>query len=363
MNSNENLIILAPKFEHLRKDLSDFLNSNGMSGHVVFISSGTTSLEPKGYVFTKEALIYNAQSVNSHLGLTSDDIWGLSLPPFHVGGISVIFRASLLGHTPIDLNPWDPIDISNKIIKHMVTVISLVPTQVYDLVKYQVRAPHLLKSVLVGGDFLSIALEEKARLLGWPIVRTFGMSELGSQIATAKSSIDRELEILKIHELKTDQENRLWIKGPSLFSFEIKLENVWKLTSSKDYLDENGFYPLPDLGLIKDDFLTPLGRYDGKIKSSGRLIDLIELKEKLDRHMLEYDIWGKMDLVVRPHDRKGCVLSLEFDKSLDPKIPLMFQESILPIVIDEMKSVDKIERNELGKKTKFPQVHSQDKNR
>jgi hypothetical protein len=148
-----------------------------------------------------------------------------------------------------------------------------------------------------------------------------------------------------------------------LFSFEIKLENVWKLTSSKDYLDENGFYPLPDLGLIKDDFLTPLGRYDGKIKSSGRLIDLIELKEKLDRHMLEYDIWGKMDLVVQPHDRKGCFLSLEFDKSLDPKIPQMFQESILPIVIDEMKSVEKIEKNELGKKTKFPQVHLQDKNR
>jgi hypothetical protein len=79
--------------------------------------------------------------------------------------------------------------------------------------------------------------------------------------------------------------------------------------------------------------------------------------------MLEYDIWGKMDLVVQPHDRKGCFLSLEFDKSLDPKIPQMFQESILPIVIDEMKSVEKIEKNELGKKTKFPQVHLQDKNR
>ncbi len=354
MKSKENLIILAPKFEHLRMDLFEFLNSNGIQTHVIFLSSGTTSLDPKGYVFSKEALIYNAQSVNSHLGLSSEDIWGLSLPPFHVGGISVLFRASLLGHTPIELYPWDPIDLSNKIIKHKVTVISLVPTQVYDLVKYQLRAPNVIKCVLVGGDFLSTALEEKARLLGWPIVRTFGMSELGSQIATAKSSFDKELKILNIHQLKTDQENRLWIRSPSLFSYEIKLENSWKIRSSKEYLDENGFYPLPDLGLIKDDFLTPLGRYDGKIKSSGRLIDLSLLKEKLDQHMLEYNIWGKMDIVVRAHERKGSLLSLEFEKTLDKKIPKIFQESIMPIMIDEMKPVDRIERNELGKKTKFP---------
>jgi o-succinylbenzoate---CoA ligase len=360
MTAQDNLIYLSPKFEFHRLGLESFLLSNGIRDHVVFLSSGTTSLEPKGYAFTPQALFANAIAVNKHLGLNFNDKWGLTLPQFHVGGISILFRSSLLGHEPINLFPWNPQEICQQILEHNLNFISLVPTQLYDLVKLQLKCPPGLKHVLIGGDFLSVALEERALELGWPILRTFGMSELGSQIATSVSPSSQNLKILNIHELKTDEDQRLWIKSSSLFSFELKFENGWKMKSSTELMDSDGFYPLPDRGNIDDGFLTPLGRHDGKIKSSGRLIDPTALKEKLDSFMLKHEIWGKMDLSTQFEERKGQILLLEVDKSIDEKIIQEFRDSILPIKIDQLKLVDELLRNELGKKIKSHPSSSND---
>jgi O-succinylbenzoic acid--CoA ligase len=345
-----NIIALSPKFSDLRESLVTFIEANGINDHVVFLSSGTTSTNPKGYVISKEAMFSNAKAVNDHLGLGREDRWGVTLPPFHVGGLSVYFRSSLLNHTPTLLFPWSPETLSQKITENKVTIISLVPTQIFDLVKLGIKAPKNLKYVLAGGDFLSMGLEEKALDLGWPLLRTFGMSEVASQIATATQVGSRDLKILPLHQLKTDEEKKLWIKTPSLFSFEINYQNGWKLNPSSNFKDKNGHYLLPDKGNIHGDHLIPLGRHDGKFKSSGLLIDYFDLKERLETLMLKNECWGKIDLSIKVEERKGQILCLEYENSVNFEIIEEFKKLIQPIKIDELLPVQSIQRNELGKK-------------
>lgn len=350
IQEGNNHFSLSPKFSDLRNSLVNLIEENGIQDHLVFLSSGTTSAKPKGYVISNEAMFSNAKAVNSHLCLNEEDRWGLTLPPFHVGGLSVYYRASLLNHSPTLLYPWNPETLPGKISDHNISIISLVPTQIFDLVKLKIKAPKTLKYVLAGGDFLSSSLEEKAIHLGWPIVRTFGMSEVGSQIATSIKIGEKKLKILPIHELKADEENRLWIKTPSLYSFEVQFINEWILIPAHKSFDQDGYYPLPDRGSIREDFLTPLGRQDGKFKCSGLLIDYFELKEILETHMLRNGCWGKLDLSIKENERKSQILCLEHENSVQFDIIENFKKLIHPIKIDEFISVQSIERNELGKK-------------
>jgi O-succinylbenzoic acid--CoA ligase len=348
--TDSNVIFLSPKFEHLKPSLAKFLKEQHIKDRVLFLSSGTTSRNPKGYLFTKEALFHNAQAVNHHLNLTDSDQWGMTLPPFHIGGISVSFRSFLLDQSPVPLYPFTPEQLVHNLSAHHVTVISLVPTQIYDLVRSKLKAPAHLKYVLAGGDFLSQSLEEEALKLGWPILRTFGMSEVGSQLATAPTPGTRDLTILPLHKVKSDEEHRLWVKTPSLFSAELTYQEKWSLKAAHDSFDSEGYYPLPDKGLVRDGHLTHLGRYDGKIKVSGRLIDFLELKEKLDSHMLQHHCWGQLDLYLKTDERKSNLLCLDYDKTLNPHIMEDFLHLISPIKIDEILPCDFFHRNELGKK-------------
>ena len=347
---NSNFIFLSSKFDQLKPSLVEFLKLEKIHDQVIFLSSGTTSLTPKGYLFSREALFQNAQAVNHHLKLNQDDKWGMTLPAFHVGGISIFFRAFLLDHSPVDLYPLNPEELVQNILSHQVTVISLVPTQIYDLVKSKIKAPAHLKYVLAGGDFLSQSLEKEALKLGWPILRTFGMSEVGSQLATAVETGQSELKILPIHNLKTDKEKRLWVKTPSLFSAELTYFEKWSLKYSSHSFDSEGYFALPDKGVLTNGHLKHLGRYDGKIKVAGRLVDFLELKEKLDTHMLQHNCWGKLDLSLKSDERKTNLICLEYDRSLNGNIVEDFYREISPIKIDEVLPCDFFLRNELGKK-------------
>ena len=119
--------------------------------HVALLSSGTTGKYLKGYIFSKEALLANAKAVNHHLQLTTQDLWGISLPTFHISGASIFFRAHLLGHDAMNLGTWDAKNVINIINKHEVTITSLVPSQLYDLMMNKITPPRSLKKIILGG--------------------------------------------------------------------------------------------------------------------------------------------------------------------------------------------------------------------
>ncbi len=332
-------------FSHLTDFVKKELAPFNLHEHFALYSSGTTGGDLKGYVLSKKALFKNAEAVNTFFNLTNQDTWGLSLPVYHVGGLSVLCRAKLLGNKVIDLRKWEPHSWREKV--HDVTITSIVPTQLYDLVKLNLTCPKNLRYLIVGGDYLSTKLKLRAQELGYPVIRTFGMSEVGSQLASAKTSASDELEILPIHKVKT-MNKRLYVKSESLFTLEFTIGDSFKVTEARDLLDSEGYYETKDNAEVTQNILTPLGRVGEEFKVAGHLVNLNKLKDTLFGYLLDKDLYGQMEFQLEADERKGhklILLSLREFKGEFKEI----SDKIAPIKIDEIKIIKEFNRTALGK--------------
>lgn len=160
-----------------------------LQGHLWLATSGSTS-ESVGHVklvaLSKNAFLVSARSVNQHLQAKASDVWMQVLPRFHVGGLGVEVRAMLSGSQVIsNFEKWSVERAHKLLLEARVTIASMVPTQVFDLVQAGLRAPPSLRAVIVGGGALNEGLYRQARKLGWPLLPSYGMTETCSQIATA----------------------------------------------------------------------------------------------------------------------------------------------------------------------------------
>jgi o-succinylbenzoate---CoA ligase len=338
-------VICHKDYQNLIPKIMDGLKSFELNHHFILFSSGTSGTL-KGYAISREALFTNASAVNKHFALTKSDVWGLSLPIYHIGGLSVLARAHLLNNKVIDLRKWDVNSWMEKI--QEVTITTIVPTQLYDLVKFGLRSPANLRYLVVGGDFLSSTLKEEALKLGWPVIRTFGMSEVSSQLASSKSPASDDLEILSIHEVKTNDEDRLLIKSPSLFTLQFSYENSLKVKTLRELCDKEGFYKTFDQASILGNTISHLGRLSDDFKISGHLVNLNQIKDTLGQYLIEHDLFGQIEIVLESDERKGKKLVLltlpELDKAHTEIASLLY-----PVKIDEVRVIESFARTALGK--------------
>lgn len=337
-----------PSLSAVSSEVSKNLQSLSLNNHLAIFSSGTSSSTLKGYVLSHHALKVNAEAVNNFYQITAQDIWALSLPDYHVGGLSVLMRAMLTGSKVVDCRKWDPVLWVEKLNQRKVTITTVVPTQIYDLVKFKLRPPSLLRLLIVGGDFLSTELEGMARSLGWPVVRTYGMTEVGSQLASATLN-SSQLQILPIHQVKVSAEEQFFVKGPSLFSWQFQLSKEWIIKSAPELCDEQGFYLTQDWARLSGKFLIPLGRWDEKLKIAGHMVDVPGLKEILYTCLLQTGFYGSAEISIEDNDRKGKKLVLLHLAILPGQVLEMIKESLLPVRVDEVRSVSVFDRTDLGK--------------
>jgi O-succinylbenzoic acid--CoA ligase len=339
-------LICHPDYRIHEKTILEKLNPFFLRDHLILFSSGTTGGDLKGYALSKKSLFANAEAVNTFFGLTSNDVWALSLPIYHVGGLSVLARAHLLKNKIIDARSWDP-EIWVEKIKEA-TITTIVPTQLYDLVKKGLKPSPNLRYLIVGGDFLSSELKNKAIALGWPVIRTFGMSEVSSQLASAKTPESDELEILPIHEVKI-QDERLLVKSKALFTLEFQMGEKFKVNTAKE-LSSEGFYLTKDRALVQDNVITPLGRMGDEIKIAGHLINLTQLKDILSTWLLQNGLYNKVELAIEDDERKGKKLILIALKEADSDTLLAeVSKLVRPAKIDELRIVEAFNRTHLGK--------------
>jgi O-succinylbenzoic acid--CoA ligase len=162
----------------------------------------------------------------------------------------------------------------------------MTPTHLHDLVSHKAQCPEALQLVFLGGGGMDAALIEKARELGWPIRVSYGMTEAGSQIATARDDSVDLLPVLPHWETKVDIDGRLAIRGEALFSgYAIREGAQWKF---EDARDGGGWFMTGDRCELQDGKLRFLGRADDLVKVSGELVSLSEvnrLAESVAREM------------------------------------------------------------------------------
>ena len=258
------------------------------AGAVVFSSSGSTG-DPKFTVLTRQALLASARLVVDWLGIGAGDRLLCPLPLYHVGGFGILARARVAGAAfqVIDTR-WNAGNFATIARDWRATITSLVPSQVFDLVRERVVSPPSLRLVVVGGGHLAPDLDSEARQLGWPILASFGMTETASQIATEKPGLRAPgagwLPVVDGWSVANASDGRLRVRGDGLFAgrlrhgssgwiFEpVETEENWFTTS--DYAEitrSNG-----------QDWVRPLGRADDSIKIRGELVALSAVARELD---------------------------------------------------------------------------------
>ncbi|MCU0781617.1 MAG: AMP-binding protein [Akkermansiaceae bacterium] len=246
-----------------------------LAGMVLFATSGSGGA-PKMLALSKSALLLSAAAVNCHLGVDAESCWGLALPWHHVGGFGVIARAfeAACRLARFELR-WDAAAFRDWLARESVTHVSLVPTQVHDLVAAKLGAPPALRAVVVGGGRLDAATGRAARALGWPVLASYGMTEAGSQIATqglealAASYQPAPLAILPIWDTRLGADGRLEISGPALFAGTLVSAGCgWRFVRR-----EGAWHTTADRVALAGGELTPLGRVDAAVKVLGELVD------------------------------------------------------------------------------------------
>lgn len=253
----------------------------GMAGFlppvsVAFKTSGTSGAA-KWVTLEKHALLFSARVVNEWLGVKGTAKWGLALPLNHVGGFGVVARAFAAGCGLARFEgKWEPSRFAEWVAGERVSHLSLVPTQVHDLVAAGTAAPKSLRAVVVGGGRLGDGLGQAARDAGWPVLASYGMTEAGSQIATQemaslkKSFSGGGLKVLPGWDVEATPEGLLRIRGEALFTGTLEQRaGAWLFQKRVgDWFQTN------DRVALCGDQLKPLGRADTMVKIMGELVDI-----------------------------------------------------------------------------------------
>ena len=201
-------------------------------GDALVVATSGSSGEPKGVVLTHDAVRASALATTGWIGRDPGDHWLACLPLAHVGGLSVITRALVMGIALTVLPTVDPEEIRAS----KATLISLVPAALDRIDVKQFRR------IVLGGSRPPADRPANS-------VATYGMTETGSGVVYDGYPLDGvELRIV---------DDRIEVRGPMLLRC---------YRDGRDPKSADGWLPTGDFGALAD---------DGRLSVLGRAADLI----------------------------------------------------------------------------------------
>jgi O-succinylbenzoic acid--CoA ligase len=279
--TNNDSIMLIQKFKPPLPLGSFLLLTSGSSGKSKWVSLSLENLLTSAKIASKKCEFYKG------------DLWYLSLPLFHVGGLGIFFRGSI-NRGNYTLDPRD----------ENITHVSYVPTQLYRNPPTYLK----LKTLILSGAPLNHISKD------YPIFASYGMTETASMILGTKEFIQKGREIFlgfpfEGTDFKVSEESELFIKGATLFNgyYENKaLVATDEWFGTKDIVKIN-----PEYGI------AIVGRKDNQFISGGENIQ----PEEIERHILT--ISGIQEAIVVP------IEDLEYGKRPFAFIKPWISENIL----------------------------------
>jgi O-succinylbenzoic acid--CoA ligase len=325
-----------------------------LAAHVWIATSGTTG----GWKLTalsRDALLASAAAVNRHLRSDSRDVWLSVLPGFHVGGLGIQARASLSGSRIVTAR-WSAEEFAATCERESATLSALVPAQVRDLVQAGLRGPASLRAIVIGGGALAPELYAEARVLGWNVLPSYGMTECCSQVATASLESlagDRfpDLELLTHLDARVVDDGRLAFRGSWLLTGYMLFDSQ----GEPRFVDpkENGWFISEDEGRVEERdgrlLLIVEGRRGDFVKIGGESVDLQRLDRILESVL--HELRGAIDaaIVARPDARLGFVIHLAATGDA-AAVVAAFNARALPFErVRAVERVAEIPRTALGK--------------
>lgn len=301
--------------ELLFKKLHQLPDWSWEADRFVICTSGTSG-EAQAVSLSTAQVSLNAFGSAIRLGLLPEDTWLACLPPYHVGGLSILLRC-LFYQTTVQLT--EPKAEAIALALPNCQLISLTPSLLSELCTWlegvdeqqRLTITLNLRVVLVGGAATSESLWQRAIHLGLALRLTWGMTEAASQLCTQVESKPPNTPLPPLPFAMIDaKKQRLSVSGPLV-------------KTSPLYTN--------DLGRVSLQGVQVLGRADDVIISGGINI----LPQEIEAVLLAHPRIREVAVIAVPDLHYGAcpVAFLVAESSLKPK------ENQLDLEPDQLNSL------------------------
>ncbi|MEY2566966.1 MAG: hypothetical protein QOE35_1495 [Actinomycetota bacterium] len=279
---------------------------------VLLFTSGTTG-PPKAAVLKHDHLTSYVFGTVEFMGAGEDEATLISVPPYHVAGVSAVLSSVYSGRRIVYLPQFSPEAWVDTARREGVTHAMVVPTmltRILDVLHEQREELPSLRHLSYGGGRMPAAVIERAmRLLPETgFVNAYGLTETSSTIAVLTPDDHREAALSDDPEVRA----RLGSVGRPLPSVEVAIRDgevcVRGEQVSGQYLGrgsvltEDGWYRTNDAGRIDDaGYLFIDGRLDDVIVRGAENLSPGEIEDTL----LEHPAVAEAAVVGVPSDEWG----------------------------------------------------------
>lgn len=272
---------------------------------VVLFTSGTTS-EPKAAILRHANLTSYVLSTIEFLGADESEATLVSVPPYHIAGISAVLTSIYSGRRVVQLASFTPEAWVDAALAEKITHAMVVPTmlgRILDVIERRGVGLPALRALSYGGGRMPTAVIERAMdlLPQVDFVNAYGLTETSSTIAildpeshrTARaatseegrrrlSSVGRPLPTL---ELEIRDEDEQPVPAGSVGEIWVRGDQVSGEYAGKKTIRDDGWFPTNDAGwLDAEGYLFVEGRLDDVIVRGGENISPSEIEDVLRLH-------------------------------------------------------------------------------
>jgi acyl-CoA synthetase (AMP-forming)/AMP-acid ligase II len=286
---------------------------------VVIYTSGTTSA-PKGVLLRHANLVSYVFGTVEFAGAGADEAALMSVPPYHIAGISNVLSNLFAGRRVVSLPAFDPAEWLATVRAEEITNAMVVPTMLARIITAEGdRSAPSLRALAYGGAAMPPRVIETA-LREWPhvgFVNAYGLTETSSTVSVLSPADHRAA-------LASDDPGvraRLHSAGRAVPGVEVEVRDgrIWirgeqvsgEYAGTGPAVDARGFFDTRDSGrLDADGYLFVTGRVDDTIIRGGENIAPAEIEDVLLRHPAVADAavvgvpdeeWGqRLEAVVVP---------------------------------------------------------------
>jgi acyl-CoA synthetase (AMP-forming)/AMP-acid ligase II len=272
---------------------------------ILLFTSGTTG-EPKAAVLRHKHLGSYVIGTVEFMGAGEDEAALVSVPPYHVAGISAVLTSVYAGRRIVYLPGFTPEAWVAAVRDEAVTQAMVVPTMLGRILEVLEREgerlEHLRHLSYGGGRMPAPVIERALKLLPQvEFVNAYGLTETSSTIAVLGpedhreaiasddpdvrrrlGSVGRPLPTVELevrddagHPLKPGEQGEVWVRG----------EQVTGEYLGRPGVGQGGWFPTRDGGLVDEDgYLYLIGRLDEVIVRGGENISPAEIEDALVAH-------------------------------------------------------------------------------
>jgi len=278
---------------------------------VLLFTSGTTG-DPKAAILRHANLTAYVISTVEFLGSEEDEAALVSVPPYHIAGISAVLTGCYGGRRIVHLDAFTPEDWVAVAAEEAITHAMVVPTmlgRILDVLEARGETLPALRALSYGGGRMPQPVIERAMRLmpHLDFVNAYGLTETSSTIAMLSPDDHR----LALGSARDEVRRRLGSVGRPLPSVELEIrgpdgrvlppgqsgeiyvrgEQVSGEYAHKKALSEDGWFATNDGGWLDDEgYLFVEGRLDDVIVRGGENISPGEIEDVLRQHPQVADV-------------------------------------------------------------------------